>query len=129
MLMVLRLSEDRLPAGGTLVYLPENEWLIYVLAGDRGMPPAAPGVNSEVQFSKEFGLDLRFGWLMQRDRVSLARGFIAYNHVHQGLGIRCVFLVKGGPKYSEKGAPTTMGLAKPGSSVALRQCSRRRHRR
>lgn len=134
MSMVLRLNEDRLPAGGAPVYLPASPRAIYVLegdltvefasgcasqstgsawlggeelalipgsngarvlrwelvmgAGDRGMLLATPGANCEVKLSEEVGLDPRFGWLIRCDRVSFPKGGIAYNHVHQGPGIR-----------------------------------------
>jgi hypothetical protein len=50
----------------------------------------APGVASNLKLSAELELDTAFDWLMRIDRVGFPPGGIAFTHVHQGPGIRCV---------------------------------------
>jgi hypothetical protein len=51
---------------------------------------SAPGASSTCKLSAEIELDTAFDWLMRIDRVGFPPGGIAFTHVHQGPGIRCV---------------------------------------
>jgi len=49
-----------------------------------------PNVKSVQKLSSPIELDEEFEWLLRCDSVSFPTGGIAYTHVHQGPGIRCV---------------------------------------
>ena len=65
------------------------------------------GIESGLSRKAELTLDDPDGYLMRCDRVDLPPGGIAYTHVHQGGGIRC--LVEGGFNVKVMGDTHTIG--------------------
>lgn len=72
----------------------------------RGELRSAPFCTSVRKLGAEIELDEKIGWLMRCDRVGFPKGGIAYTHVHQGPGIRCV--LQGEIRIEVPGHPTAV---------------------
>lgn len=59
-------------------------------ANDGRVVRSSPAVQSQLKLRCPIELDDAFDWLIRCDSVSFPPGGIAYTHVHQGPGIRCV---------------------------------------
>ncbi len=58
--------------------------------GENASLQSAPLVRTDFKIASEVELSRAHDWLMRCDRVDFPLGAIAYTHVHQGPGIRCI---------------------------------------
>lgn len=82
-------------------------WELAAPSEDAGLLRAAPQCQSIAKLAAAVDLDPGFGWLMRCDRVSFAKGGIAYTHIHQGPGIR--YCLAGGIRIESEGRAQSYG--------------------
>lgn len=87
-------------AAGAKLY----RWELVESPAPPGKLRSAPFCSSTEKLAADIELDARIQWLMRCDRVGFPKGGIAYTHVHQGPGVRCV--LQGEIRIEVPGHPT-----------------------